>query len=170
MADGGSFDGCGEMLAREFPAVSFIQIDKNVGFARANNEAARQASGRFLLFLNPDTLLHEDSARVLVERLATLPQAGAVGCKLLNPDRTLQHTCVQSLPTVLNQLLDSDYLRARFPHWKMWVSAPLWEGVTQAAEVEAISGHAFWPNVRFFRRSAALRKITSCTARTWIFA
>src|SRR5579863_881911 len=106
VADGGSFDGCGEMLAKEFPAVKFVQIKENIGFGRANNEAVRHATGPYLMLLNPDTVLHEDTARIMVERLKSLPQAGAVGCKHLNTDRSLQATCIQSYPTVLNQLMD----------------------------------------------------------------
>ena len=140
VADGGSFDGCGEMLAKEFPSVRFIQIDKNVGFGRANNEAVRQSKGRYLMLLNPDTVLHEDTVGIMVARLKSLPQAGAVGCKHLNPDRSLQATCIQSFPTVLNQLLDSDFLRTRLPNSPLWGTAPLWTGSNQPAEIEAMSG------------------------------
>ncbi|HZV35611.1 MAG TPA: glycosyltransferase [Verrucomicrobiae bacterium] len=55
VVDGASYDGCGEMLAREFPEVGFVQCEKNVGFARANNIGFQQARGECLLFLNPDT-------------------------------------------------------------------------------------------------------------------
>jgi N-acetylglucosaminyl-diphospho-decaprenol L-rhamnosyltransferase len=53
--DGGSFDGCGEMLSADFPFVLFIQWPENVGFGRANNIACRHARGEFLWLLNPDT-------------------------------------------------------------------------------------------------------------------
>jgi GT2 family glycosyltransferase len=140
VVDGGSFDGCGEMLTREFPAVVFVQSPDNIGFARANNLGARHARGRYLLLLNPDTLFHEDSIRLMRERFETLPQAGAAGCRLLNADRTLQTSCVQALPTVLNQMLDSEYLRQRFRHWSLWGVAALYAQPPQPAVVEAISG------------------------------
>jgi hypothetical protein len=140
VVDGGSFDGCGEMLAREFPAVVFVQSEKNVGFAKANNLGARHATGRRFLFLNPDTELLEDSISILMKRLASLPNAGAVGCKLLNADRSVQTSCIQSFPTVFNQVLDSDFLRARFPRWSIWGVAPLHTGLGHPAEVEAVSG------------------------------
>src|SRR5690606_1782609 len=59
VVDSGSFDGCDAMIAAEFPGVRFVQSPQNVGFARANNLGVRHARGRFLLFLNPDTLLLE---------------------------------------------------------------------------------------------------------------
>ena len=140
VVDGASYDGCGEMLAAEFPSVRFLQLEKNVGFARANNAGVRCASGRLLLLLNPDTELHEDSIRILRDQLEVLPRSGAVGCRLVNTDGSLQTSCVQSFPTVLNQVLDSDYLRHRFPNWKMWGTAPLYAQPAGPAPVEAISG------------------------------
>lgn len=140
VVDNGSFDGCGEMLAREFPPVRFIQSEKNIGFARANNLGARLAGGRCLLFLNPDTEFFEDSLRVLAEQLSTLPQAGAAGCRLLNSNRTLQTSCVQSFPTVANQVLNSEFLRRRFPRWKLWGNAVLSDDASRPAPVEVVSG------------------------------
>ncbi len=65
--DNASFDGCEEMLAREFPACVFIQSPDNLGFGRANNLAAGHAHGH--LFLNPDTELLENSIPILRESL-----------------------------------------------------------------------------------------------------
>jgi GT2 family glycosyltransferase len=140
VVDGASFDGCGEMLASEFPSVIFVQSDTNVGFARANNLGVRRATGRNLLFLNPDTKLSGDSVQILKERLESLPQAGAVGCKLLNGDGSLQTTCVQAFPTILNQVANSEYLRTRFPNWSIWRIAPLFANPPRTSVVEVVSG------------------------------
>jgi GT2 family glycosyltransferase len=140
VVDGGSFDGCGEMLAAEFPTVIFIQCQTNVGFAKANNLGASRAKGCRLLFLNPDTELQEDSVRVLREQLELLPGAGAVGCKLLNSDGSLQTNCVQAFPTVFNQVIDSEFLRKRFPTWKTWGMGALFASSPQPAIVEVIVG------------------------------
>lgn len=139
VVDGGSFDGCGLMLARDFPSVVFVQSEDNIGFAKANNLGVRHAKGRCLLFLNPDTQLLEDSFRILMGCLGSLPQAGAVGCKLLNPDGSFQISSVQVFPTVLNQVLDSEYLRRQFPNWSIWGKASLGD-CSRPAVVEAISG------------------------------
>lgn len=140
VVDGASFDGCGEMLSREFPAVKFVQSPENVGFARANNLGAQHAQGQFLLLLNPDTLFLDDALGRLLDCLKALPRAGAVGCRLLNTDRTLQTSCVQAFPTVLNQALDSEYLRRRFSGWRLWGIAALYDPRGGPAVVEAISG------------------------------
>lgn len=140
VVDGASFDGCAEMLAREFPTVKFVQSTENVGFARANNLGVKHAQGHFLLLLNPDTLLLNDALGRLLDRLNSLPGAGAVGCQLLNANRTLQTSCVQAFPTVLNQALNSEYLRRRFPDWRLWGTAALKDLNGGPAVVEAISG------------------------------
>ena len=138
--DSASFDGCGEMLREHFPQVRFIQSEKNVGFARANNAAFAVSRGGCVLFLNPDTELVGPAVNTLYERLRSFPNAGAVGCRLLNTDRTVQTSCIQSIPTILNQLLDSEFLRARWPRSKLWGMAPLYEAPDGPREVEAISG------------------------------
>lgn len=138
--DGGSFDGCGEMLAQEFPYVRFIQSDKNLGFARGNNVAAVQATGRFLVFLNPDTELRGPAINKLYEAAVSLPEAGALGAHLLNSDGTVQTSCLQSFPTIANQVLDADLLRKWFPRSRLWGTAPLYAKVPAPAEVEGISG------------------------------
>lgn len=137
--DNGSFDGCGDMLAAEFPRAVFIQGRENLGFARANNIAARQAKGNALLLLNPDTELQSDSISILLRRLQSLPRAGAVGCRLLNGDGSLQTSCVQPFPTVLNQMLDSRFFQRLFPRWRIWAAEPL-RGGGAPAQAQAISG------------------------------
>ena len=138
--DAGSFDGCDQMLRETFPQVRFIQSDKNIGFAKANNMAFRVSKGACLLFLNPDTELSGPAINVMYENLQRIPRAGAVGCKLLNSDRTVQTSCIQSMPTILNQLLDSEYLRAKWPKSVLWGISPLYESNAEPKVVEAIVG------------------------------
>lgn len=138
--DSGSFDECGAMIKRGFPHVTFIQSKENVGFSRANNLAFQQTRGKYLLFLNPDTEVLGSGVRILFEHARMLPRAGAVGCKLLNTDRSLQTSCVQSFPTIINQVLDSEFLRQVSPRAALWGMAPLYSSKDQPLEVEAIVG------------------------------
>jgi GT2 family glycosyltransferase len=158
VVDGASFDGCDEMLAREFPTVEFVQSKKNVGFAKANNLGVRHAKGRNLLFLNPDTELVENSIDVLMRHLATLPHVGAVGCKLLNSDHSVQASCIQSFPTVLNQILDSEFLRRRFPRSSLWGNAALLADGQWPSEVEVISGACILTKREVFERVGGFSK------------
>jgi N-acetylglucosaminyl-diphospho-decaprenol L-rhamnosyltransferase len=138
--DGGSFDGCEEMLRLHFPQVRFIQHEKNLGFAGANNVAFNDSSGRIILFLNPDTEIEGPAVNTLYHQLNSLPNAGIVGAKLLNPDRSVQTSCVQSFPTILNQLLNSEFLRALFPRSTLWGTASLFGVTDRPAEVDVLSG------------------------------
>lgn len=138
--DAGSYDGCREMLGENFPQVRFIQSDKNLGFAKANNVAFESSRGQNLLFLNPDTEVVGAAINKLMESLRSLPRAGAIGARLLNSDKTLQTSCVQSVPTLLNQLLSSDYLRNKWPNSSLWGMSALYANGSAPDEVEAISG------------------------------
>jgi hypothetical protein len=154
VVDNASFDGCAQMLAREFPSVIFVQSAENIGFARANNLGVRYSRGRHLLFLNPDTELLEDSIAILRQQIESFPDVSAVGCRLLNSDGTLQTSCVQSFPTTLNQLLDADFLQRRFPHWRLWGTAALHSRQRAPARVEAVSGACLFVSREVFDRIA----------------
>ena len=140
VVDSGSFDGCDEMLREEFPQVQFIQSEANIGFAGANNLAYRRVHGRHILFLNPDTELTSAAVNIMLDHLEHHSDAGAVGCKLLNRDGSIQTSCIQSFPTILNQLLNSEFLRGMFPTSKLWGMASLFGSMPEPAKVDVVSG------------------------------
>lgn len=140
VVDGASFDGCKEMLAQEFPDVRFVQCEKNVGFARANNRGFAQSRGEYLLFLNPDTEVVGNAINILRRALDEIQNAGIVGAKLLNTDGTVQTSCIQPFPTILNQLFDAEVLRRAFPRHSFWGMAPLFSGVEKPEPVQVLSG------------------------------
>ena len=150
--DNASFDGSAQIVATEFPGVKFIQCERNLGFSGGNNQAARQAKGDLLLFLNPDTLVESDAPVQLAKAMRQLPEAGAVGARLLNTDRTLQTSCIQSFPTIINQILDSDLLRGWFPRSKLWGMAALFEASKEPLPVEAVSGACLMIKREIFER------------------
>jgi GT2 family glycosyltransferase len=92
------------------------------------------------LFLNPDTEVKDRAIERTYSHFQDLPQAGCVGCRLLNSDGSLQTSCVQSLPTITNQVLDAEVLRRRFPNSSLWGIEALYADKHEAAEVEAVSG------------------------------
>lgn len=129
-----------EDLARVFPAVRFIQSEVNLGFAGANNIGFLKSKGAYVLFLNPDTELVNNAIDLMMDQIKRLPDAGVIGCKLLNSDRSVQLTSVQKLPTILNQLLDAEYLQLRWPSCPLWDIAPLFDCTSEVTPVEVISG------------------------------
>lgn len=140
VVDGASFDGCGEMLAREFPAVRFVQAGQNLGFARANNLGFEQSQGDCVLFLNPDTEIVGGAINTLHDFLKKTGDAGIAGAKLLNTDGSVQTSCIQKFPTIANQFFDAEILRRAFPRLPFWGIAPLYSGAETPAAVEVISG------------------------------
>lgn len=123
-----------------FPDIAVIRSRQNLGFARANNLGVSRATGQFLLFLNPDTRLVQPALQAMVDALRSRPDAGAVGCKLLNEDLTVQTSCIQNFPTILNQALDAGALRSRWPNSPLWGIAPLSRATPAPVPVEVVSG------------------------------
>ncbi|MEM8556399.1 MAG: glycosyltransferase [Bacteroidota bacterium] len=99
VVDNNSIDGSVAMVRERFPEVHVIANRENVGFARANNQAIREARGRTLLILNPDTLVQEDTLERMVAFMDAHPDAGAVGCRILNPDGTFAPESRRAFPT-----------------------------------------------------------------------
>jgi N-acetylglucosaminyl-diphospho-decaprenol L-rhamnosyltransferase len=139
VVDGASFDGCAEMIAREFPNVEFIQSQENLGFGRSNNLGLRHASGEYVLFLNPDTEVHPGALEALLDVASADPSVGLVGARLLNTDGSLQSSSVHVLPTPLNRTLDSNFLRRLFTHSSLWMNVSALP-TDRPVEVEAVSG------------------------------
>jgi len=140
VVDNDSGDGCGAMLEEQFPQARYIQSATNLGFARANNLAATKSRGRYILFLNPDTEVSAGAIETLAAALDAHPEAGMVGARLLNTDRTLQTTCVTAVPNILNQTLNLEWLRSTFPMWGIWGMRALYRAGKTPSVVEAISG------------------------------
>jgi GT2 family glycosyltransferase len=152
VVDNASFDGCDKLLKEHAPDVIYIQSAENLGFAQANNCAFRASRGLSLLFLNPDTEVVDSALAILHGALEQLPMAGAVGVRLLNSDGSLQTSCIQSFPTILNQALDSDYFRAKWPQSALWGTKPFLHNHGREAEVEAISGACLMIKREVFER------------------
>ena len=127
-------------IVEQIPEVKLIKAAKNLGFAGANNLGFQHSCGKYILFLNPDTELKNAALNIMIAGVKNLPDAGAVGCKLLNTDFSIQTSCIQTFPTILNQLLDSDWLRHRWPKSGLWGTEALLSDTSIAAKVEVISG------------------------------
>lgn len=92
VVDNASHDGVEQMLANNFSNLIFIASKKNRGFGAGNNLGIRQAQGKYVVILNPDTMALRDAFQSLFNFMETNPKVGIVGPQALNPDGTLQHT------------------------------------------------------------------------------
>ena len=137
--DNASYDGSCEMLQRHCPQVRFIQSEVNLGFAKANNEAFKESIGRIILFLNPDTELKSGAIQKMAYNLESLPSAGSVGAKLINSNGSIQTSCIQAFPDIMNQVLDTEVLRKIFPNSRLWGIKPLMSGDYKSVEVDVIT-------------------------------
>lgn len=138
--DNASFDGSADMIERRFTEVRFIQGEKNIGFAQANNIAYASSRGRYILFLNPDTEVQGGALRGLVSCLNSFPKVGIAGPRLLNSDGTLQTSCIQAYPTLINQVFDAEILRRLSPGSTLWGIRALYESRGEPVKVQAVSG------------------------------
>lgn len=82
VVDNGSDDGAADMVAEKFPEVVLIRNRENVGFSRGNNQAAQRAKGRYLFFLNNDTVVPPGALRRLLEYAQAHPEVGILGPQL----------------------------------------------------------------------------------------
>jgi N-acetylglucosaminyl-diphospho-decaprenol L-rhamnosyltransferase len=129
-----------EALESEFPGIKLIKSAKNLGFAGANNVGCHASAGEYVLLLNPDTKLIAPSIDIMMGYIKTLPDAGILGCKLLNSDYSVQLSSIQKFPNILNQAIDAEYLRLRWPHCPLWAIAPLFSDDVKLIRVDVIPG------------------------------
>jgi hypothetical protein len=141
VVDNASDDGSAEMVRRRFPRVRLIANTTNLGFAKANNIALKQARGKFLLLINPDTIVQEDTIRVMVEFLQNHPEAGLAGCKILNPDGSFQLACRRGFPTPWVAFTRIIGLSKLFPKTKLFGKYNLtYLNTDETYPVDAVSG------------------------------
>lgn len=110
VSDNGSTDGSVERIRVQFPAVRVVENNANLGFAKGNNAGIREASGEYILILNPDTIVHAGSLDRWIEFADHHPEAGAFGCRMLNPDGSYQQSG-RPFPTVRRALIAALGLR-----------------------------------------------------------
>lgn len=84
VVDNNSPDGSVDYLSEKFPFARFISNAENVGFAKANNQALQQATGKYILFLNPDTIVPEDGFETCIRFMTSNPDAGALGVCMID--------------------------------------------------------------------------------------
>ena len=141
VVDNASKDGSAEMVKEKFPNVQLLVNEENIGFSGGNNKALSKVCGNYVLLINTDTIVHRDAFKKLVEFLDAHPQAGAVGCKILNPDGTLQLDSRRGFPTPFAAFCKMSGLSRLFPkhkkiaHYNMTFLDP-----DEEAEVDVLSG------------------------------
>ena len=139
--DNASNDGSVEFIRDKFPDVKIFANDKNLGFSKANNIGLKAALGKYLLLINPDTLVSEDTFDKMIRFFNDNPDAGLAGCKILNPDGSLQLACRRSFPGPWTSFCKVTGLSTMFPKSRLFARYNLtYLNEDQTYEVDAISG------------------------------
>jgi len=99
VVDNASKDDTMTVLPPKYPWVKFVASDENLGFARANNLAIRQSAGEYVLLLNPDTTVEENTLREAVSFMDAHPKAGGAGVMMHNEDGSLAPESRRAIPT-----------------------------------------------------------------------
>jgi GT2 family glycosyltransferase/lipopolysaccharide/colanic/teichoic acid biosynthesis glycosyltransferase len=103
------------LVAKSFPGVKVVDTGENLGFAGGVNRGLMEASGRFMMIMNPDVEIHSGALGTLVEFLETHPQTGIAAPKLLNSDGSLQYSCRRNY-TLTSIILRRTFLGRLFPN------------------------------------------------------
>ncbi len=99
VVDNNSVDGSCAMVQEKFPGVKLIRNEENLGFSVANNQAIRESAGKYILLLNPDTVIEEDTLIKCVSYIDAHPKAGGLGVKMIDGKGDFLPESKRALPT-----------------------------------------------------------------------
>lgn len=163
VVDNNSGDQLAEIIAWQYPKVTFIQNEVNRGMGAGNNVGLRRARGTYLVIMNPDTLAFPDTFTALYEFMEAHPEVGIVGPQQFNPDRTVQASRYR-FPKVLTLLYRRTFL-GRFTFAKKAISNFLLEDVKseETHEVDWLLGSCL------FIRATALKEVGLFDERFFLY-
>lgn len=152
VVDNHSKDGTADTIARKFSTIKLTASNHNNGFAKANNIALRQATGEYVLLLNPDTFVGETTIKECLGFMDTHPNAGGLGVQMLKSDGSKAMESRRGLPTPMTSFYKMCGLCARHPtdrrFGKYYMCDMPWD---KPGRIEIISGAFFMA-----RRSALM--------------
>ena len=138
--DNASSDGSAQMVKDEFPQVILIENSTNKGFAAANNQGMKISQGRYILLLNSDTVVLDEAIPKTLCFAEQHTEAAVTGCKVLNPDHSLQPTCFK-FPSAINLFLSATYLYKIFPKNHFWGRERMtWWDRNDVRKVDVVTG------------------------------
>ncbi len=141
VVDNNSVDGSCAMVASKFPEVQLIENKVNTGFSVANNQAINFAKGEYVLLLNPDTLVEEDTFAKVVDFMDNTPDAGGLGVKMIDGNGNFLPESKRGLPTPWVAFYKVFGLSKIFPKSKRFGKYHLgFLDKEQVHEIEVLSG------------------------------
>ncbi len=153
VVDNGSSDGSADLVRRMFPVVKLVRLEETVGFGKANNIGAGHSRAPILLFLNPDTILCEDSLSPMLARFEDHPRCGVAGGAVLD-DRGEFERSSGSLPSLFS--MGTGRLLRHVPPARPFLgrlSHQHWSGYNESRRVDWVTGAFLWIRSDVFRKA-----------------
>ena len=139
--DNASDDGSVDIIKQKFPTVKLIENKNNIGFGSANNQGLKIAQGKYILFINPDCIVSENTFDKMISFFNEHPDCGLAGCKILNSDGSLQLACRRSFPGPWTSFTKVTGLSNLFPGSRIFARYNLtYLDENRIHEVDAVSG------------------------------
>jgi len=140
VVDNHSTDGSTEAIKRQFPGALLIENERNEGYAKAVNKGLVRSRGEWILVLNSDIELRPHALQNSIEFMRNHLDTGIAGCKLFNPDGTLQPSC-EGFPSLWNILCESFFLDKLFPRSRLFGKLHMtYFNYDRAAKVDRVMG------------------------------
>ncbi len=154
IVDNNSEDGSPRMVKTKFPQYNLIENKKNLGFSKANNQAIKKAKGKYILLLNPDTILEEDTLKKCIEFMEKTKKIGSLGVKMIDGNGSFLPESKRSFPNPMVAFYKIFGLSNLFPKSKIFGKYHLsFLDKNKIHEVDVLSG-AF-----FLTKKSVLNKI-----------
>jgi len=145
VVDNNSVDGSTAMVREKFPHVRLIANTVNTGFAVANNQAIREAKGKYVLLLNPDTVVEEDTFTKCIAFMDSHPDSGGLGVYMIDGSGKFLPESKRGLPTPFTAFCKITGLSALFPRSKTFGRYHLgYLDKNETHEVDVLSGAFMW--------------------------
>lgn len=141
VVDNNSYDGSAEMISKNFKDVILVKNKENLGFSKANNIGVKKSSGKYVLFLNSDTLVKENTLRYMVKFMDEYKDAGAATCKLEMPNGKIDDASHRGFPTPWNSFCHFSGLSKVFTKVKLFGGYNLsFMDLSKTHEIDALAG------------------------------
>jgi len=141
VVDNASGDGSSEMIKQKFKEVALIENKANVGFSKANNIGIKKTNGRYILFLNADTVIYKNTLKTMLDFMDDTKDAGAATCKLILSTGKIDDASHRGFPTPWNSLAHFSGLSKIFPKTKFFGGYNLeFMDLDKTHEVDALAG------------------------------
>jgi GT2 family glycosyltransferase len=162
IVENGSTDGTLEVIRQEFPELELIDAGENLGFIRGNNVVldrlvAERSAGRYVLLLNPDTVVRPETFRVMVDFMDAHPEYGGATCRVNLANCALDWACHRGFPTPWSALTHMLGLQKLFPHSRRFARYHLkWLDLDTTHEIDSPTGAFFMVRRETFYRIGGL--------------